>query len=94
MLDHALARLGGMDQDDMQRLLVHRGAAVLDEVVDGLYLGVRHWLVGELNDGTALHLWRPLHRAVLHQRARRGSTTGIATGCIGVGQGLALVLER
>lgn len=59
-----------------------------------LDLGVRHWLVGELNDGAALRLWRLLHRAVLHQRARRGSTTGIATGCIGVGQGLALVLER
>jgi acetyl-CoA acyltransferase len=29
-----------------------------------------------------------------HQLARRGSGTGIATLCIGVGQGLALVLER
>jgi acetyl-CoA acetyltransferase family protein len=32
--------------------------------------------------------------AVAHQLARAGSGTGIATLCIGVGQGLALVLER
>ncbi|AXG83116.1 thiolase family protein [Streptomyces paludis] len=32
--------------------------------------------------------------AVAHQLARRGSGTGVATLCIGVGQGLALVLER
>jgi acetyl-CoA acyltransferase len=31
---------------------------------------------------------------VAHQLARRGSGTGVATPCIGVGQGLALVLER
>ncbi|MFH8489128.1 thiolase family protein [Streptomyces longisporoflavus] len=31
---------------------------------------------------------------VAHQLARRGSGTGLATLCIGVGQGLALVLER
>ncbi|MER5688302.1 hypothetical protein [Streptomyces sp. NPDC002205] len=31
---------------------------------------------------------------VPHQLARRGSTTGIATLCIGVGQRLSLVLER
>ncbi|MFD7406878.1 hypothetical protein ACFV7R_30325 [Streptomyces sp. NPDC059866] len=29
-----------------------------------------------------------------HQLARRGNGTGIAALCIGVGQGLALVLER
>ncbi|GAA0900227.1 MULTISPECIES: thiolase family protein [Streptomyces violaceusniger group] len=32
--------------------------------------------------------------AVAHQLAARGSGTGLATLCIGVGQGLALVLER
>ncbi|MFJ2114668.1 MULTISPECIES: thiolase family protein [unclassified Streptomyces] len=32
--------------------------------------------------------------AVAHQLARQGSGTGVATLCIGVGQGLALVLER
>ncbi|MEE1664087.1 acetyl-CoA C-acyltransferase [Streptomyces sp. WAC07094] len=32
--------------------------------------------------------------AVAHQLARKGSGTGVATLCIGVGQGLALVLER
>ncbi|MFF7468180.1 acetyl-CoA C-acyltransferase [Streptomyces sp. NPDC008092] len=31
---------------------------------------------------------------VAHQLARRGSGVGVATLCIGVGQGLALVLER
>ncbi|MFD7477474.1 acetyl-CoA acetyltransferase, partial [Streptomyces sp. NPDC059837] len=31
---------------------------------------------------------------VAHQLARKGSGVGIATLCIGVGQGLALVLER
>jgi acetyl-CoA acyltransferase len=31
---------------------------------------------------------------VAHQLARRGTGTGVATLCIGVGQGLALVLER
>ncbi|MYS51261.1 hypothetical protein GTW46_14550, partial [Streptomyces sp. SID6013] len=31
---------------------------------------------------------------VAHQLARKGSGTGIATLCIGVGQGLALVLDR
>ncbi|MFD5316343.1 thiolase family protein [Streptomyces sp. NPDC127098] len=32
--------------------------------------------------------------AVAHQLAARGSGTGVATLCVGVGQGLALVLER
>jgi acetyl-CoA acetyltransferase family protein len=32
--------------------------------------------------------------AVAHQLAARGSGTGLATLCVGVGQGLALVLER
>ncbi|MEV6786219.1 3-oxoadipyl-CoA thiolase, partial [Streptomyces sp. NPDC051098] len=32
--------------------------------------------------------------AVAHQLAAAGSGTGIAALCIGVGQGLALVLER
>lgn len=32
--------------------------------------------------------------AVAHQLAAAGSGTGLATLCIGVGQGLALVLER
>lgn len=31
---------------------------------------------------------------VAHQLARRGAGTGVATLCIGVGQGLTLVLER
>ncbi|MFF1743750.1 3-oxoadipyl-CoA thiolase, partial [Streptomyces mirabilis] len=31
---------------------------------------------------------------VAHQLARHGTGTGVATLCIGVGQGLALVLER
>ncbi|MCF2436482.1 hypothetical protein LV779_28060 [Streptomyces thinghirensis] len=31
---------------------------------------------------------------VAHQLARKGGGTGIATLCIGVGQGLALVLDR
>ncbi|WP_308280766.1 hypothetical protein [Streptomyces barringtoniae] len=31
---------------------------------------------------------------VAHQLARRGSGTGVATLCIGVGRGLALLLER
>ncbi|MFF2938197.1 acetyl-CoA acetyltransferase, partial [Streptomyces mirabilis] len=31
---------------------------------------------------------------VAHQLTRKGTGVGIATLCIGVGQGLALVLER
>ncbi|MEU9332623.1 acetyl-CoA C-acyltransferase [Streptomyces sp. NPDC048290] len=51
--------------------------------------------------GGALALGHPLGASgarlagtVAHQLARRGSGTGVATLCIGVGQGLALVLER
>jgi acetyl-CoA acyltransferase len=51
--------------------------------------------------GGAIALGHPLGASgarlagtVAHQLARRGAGTGIATLCIGVGQGLALVLER
>ncbi|WP_217571937.1 thiolase family protein [Streptomyces sp. GbtcB7] len=51
--------------------------------------------------GGAIALGHPLGASgarlagtVAHQLARQGSGTGIATLCIGVGQGLALVLER
>lgn len=51
--------------------------------------------------GGALALGHPLGASgarlagtVAHQLARRGGGTGVATLCIGVGQGLALVLER
>ncbi|MGX9923603.1 thiolase family protein [Streptomyces sp. NPDC002248] len=51
--------------------------------------------------GGALALGHPLGAsgariagAVAHQLARAGTRTGLATLCIGVGQGLALVLER
>ncbi|MFD8218071.1 thiolase family protein [Streptomyces sp. NPDC059697] len=51
--------------------------------------------------GGAIALGHPLGASgarlagtVAHQLARRGSGTGIATLCIGAGQGLALVLER
>lgn len=57
---------------------------------------------GVLNpQGGAIALGHPLGASgarlagtVAHQLARRGSGTGVATLCIGVGQGLALVLER
>ncbi|MGW1304825.1 thiolase family protein [Streptomyces sp. NPDC002514] len=51
--------------------------------------------------GGAIALGHPLGASgarlagtVAHQLAQRGSGTGVATLCIGVGQGLALVLER
>ncbi|NUV60499.1 thiolase family protein [Streptomyces sp. CAI-85] len=51
--------------------------------------------------GGAIALGHPLGASgarlagtVAHQLARRGGGTGVATLCIGVGQGLALVLER
>ncbi|WP_399892319.1 thiolase family protein [Streptomyces sp. BBFR51] len=51
--------------------------------------------------GGAIALGHPLGASgarlagtVAHQLARRGGGTGIATLCIGVGQGLALVLDR
>ncbi|GGQ38118.1 thiolase family protein [Streptomyces mutabilis] len=51
--------------------------------------------------GGAIALGHPLGASgarlagtVAHQLARKGSGTGIATLCIGVGQGLALVLDR
>jgi acetyl-CoA acyltransferase len=51
--------------------------------------------------GGAIALGHPLGASgarlagtVAHQLARKGSVTGVATLCIGVGQGLALVLER
>ncbi|MVO87699.1 acetyl-CoA C-acyltransferase [Streptomyces sp. p1417] len=51
--------------------------------------------------GGAIALGHPLGASgarlagtVAHQLARNGSGTGVATLCIGVGQGLALVLER
>ncbi|MEV0185961.1 thiolase family protein [Streptomyces sp. NPDC050625] len=51
--------------------------------------------------GGALALGHPLGASgarlagtVAHQLARKGAGTGVATLCIGVGQGLALVLER
>lgn len=51
--------------------------------------------------GGAIALGHPLGASgarlagtVAHQLARKGSGVGVATLCIGVGQGLALVLER
>ncbi|GGY85730.1 acetyl-CoA acetyltransferase [Streptomyces geysiriensis] len=51
--------------------------------------------------GGAIALGHPLGASgarlagtVAHQLARKGSGTGVATLCIGVGQGLALVLDR
>ncbi|MEV5811264.1 thiolase family protein [Streptomyces mutabilis] len=51
--------------------------------------------------GGAIALGHPLGASgarlagtIAHQLARKGSGTGIATLCIGVGQGLALVLDR
>ncbi|MBT1090504.1 thiolase family protein [Streptomyces sp. Tu102] len=51
--------------------------------------------------GGAISLGHPLGASgarlagtVAHQLARKGTGTGVATLCIGVGQGLALVLER
>ncbi|MFF9208643.1 MULTISPECIES: thiolase family protein [unclassified Streptomyces] len=51
--------------------------------------------------GGAIALGHPLGASgarlagtVAHQLARKGSGTGVATLCVGVGQGLALVLER
>ncbi|WP_432196784.1 thiolase family protein [Streptomyces sp. bgisy027] len=51
--------------------------------------------------GGAIALGHPLGASgarlagtVAHQLARKGAGTGVATLCIGVGQGLALVLER
>ncbi|MCZ4119904.1 thiolase family protein [Streptomyces sp. H39-S7] len=51
--------------------------------------------------GGAIALGHPLGASgarlagtVAHQLARHGSGTGVATLCVGVGQGLALVLER
>ncbi|MET7455324.1 thiolase family protein [Streptomyces sp. NPDC005574] len=51
--------------------------------------------------GGAIALGHPLGASgarlagtVAHQLARRGGGTGVATLCVGVGQGLALVLER
>ncbi len=51
--------------------------------------------------GGAIALGHPLGASgarlagtVAHQLARRGTGVGVATLCIGVGQGLALVLER
>ncbi|RSN94047.1 3-oxoadipyl-CoA thiolase [Streptomyces sp. WAC 05379] len=51
--------------------------------------------------GGAIALGHPLGASgarlagtVAHQLARKGTGTGVATLCIGVGQGLALVLER
>ncbi|MEU0740476.1 thiolase family protein [Streptomyces sp. NPDC006134] len=51
--------------------------------------------------GGAIALGHPLGASgarlagtLAHQLARKGSGTGVATLCIGVGQGLALVLER
>lgn len=41
VLGQALARLGGTDRHDTQRLLAHRGGGVLDQVVYGLDLVVR-----------------------------------------------------
>jgi acetyl-CoA acetyltransferase family protein len=52
-------------------------------------------------NGGAIALGHPLGASgarlagtVAHQLARQGSGIGVATLCIGVGQGLALVLER
>lgn len=53
------------------------------------------------SQGGAITLGHPLGASgarlvgtVAHQLARCGSGTGIATPCIGLGQGLALVLEH
>ena len=54
VLEEALAGLALADQHDPQRLGVHRGGGVLDEVVDGGDLLVGHGLVAERVGGTGL----------------------------------------
>ncbi|RPE38586.1 3-ketoacyl-CoA thiolase [Streptomyces sp. Ag109_O5-1] len=97
-VDRALAKAG--------RTFADLGVLELNEAFAAQVLGcVAEW--PELDpailnpQGGAIALGHPLGASgarlagtVAHQLARRGSGTGIATLCIGVGQGLALVLER
>ncbi|WP_435223338.1 hypothetical protein [Streptomyces sp. Tue6028] len=50
--------------------------------------------IGRCNGSPAAVRPDDLAGTVAHQLARKGGGTGVATLCIGVGQGLALVLER
>ncbi|MCZ0985715.1 thiolase family protein [Streptomyces diastatochromogenes] len=97
-VNHALAK-AGKGFDDLSVL-------ELNEAFAAQVLGcVAEWPEFDpaiLNpQGGAIALGHPLGASgarlagtVAHQLARRGSGTGVATLCIGVGQGLALVLER
>ncbi|MFI9545163.1 thiolase family protein [Streptomyces sp. NPDC052016] len=97
-VDRALAK-AGKGFDDLSVL-------ELNEAFAAQVLGcVAEWPEfdpGILNpQGGAIALGHPLGASgarlagtVAHQLARRGSGVGVATLCIGVGQGLALVLER
>ncbi|MCF4135777.1 thiolase family protein [Streptomyces sp. Tue 6430] len=97
-VDRALAK-AGRGFDDLSVL-------ELNEAFAAQVLGcVAEWPAFDpaiLNpQGGAIALGHPLGASgarlagtVAHQLARRGSGVGVATLCIGVGQGLALVLER
>lgn len=97
-VDRALSKAGrGFD---------HLGVLELNEAFAAQVLGcLAEWPAfdpGVLNPlGGAIALGHPLGASgtrlvgtVAHQLARRGSGTGVAALCVGVGQGLALVLER
>ncbi|MFE2838692.1 beta-ketoacyl synthase N-terminal-like domain-containing protein [Streptomyces mirabilis] len=90
----------GRDQQDEFALHSHQKAAAAQ--VLGCLAEWPEFDQAILNpQGGAIALGHPLGASgarlvgtVAHQLARRGSGTGVATLCIGVGQGLALVLER
>ncbi|WP_415953749.1 thiolase family protein [Streptomyces sp. KLOTTS4A1] len=96
---HRALRKAGRGFDDL-------GVLELNEAFAAQVLGcLAEWPEfdpGVLNPlGGALALGHPLGASgarlvgtVAHQLARRGSGTGVAALCVGVGQGLALVLER
>ncbi|MGX1154875.1 hypothetical protein RKD39_002453 [Streptomyces albogriseolus] len=63
-----LPRLGGADQRDAQRRLVHGRGAVLDQVVDGPHLLVGHRLVGERVGGARLAEQQVLRGGVENER--------------------------
>lgn len=87
--DQALAGLGRADQGDPQRLHVHRGRAVLDQVVDRGDLVVADRLVGEGVGGARLAEQQVLRGLVQLQKFGRGAHGGFnsnsgADGDVGV----------
>jgi len=95
VLDKAGLTIGDMDVIELNEAFASQALAVMRD------LGLRDDAVHVNPNGGAIALGHPLGASgarlvttALHQLERIGGRYALATMCIGVGQGIALVIER